>query len=61
MNPIPQPAPVQGDMDWFLHDRFGMFIHWGTYAAAARHEWVKHTEEIGRGYENISATSIGPL
>jgi len=45
MNPIPQPAPVQGDMDWFLHDRFGMFIHWGTYAAAARHEWVRHTEE----------------
>lgn len=46
MNPIPQPAPVQGNMDWFVHDRFGMFIHWGTYAAAARHEWVKHGEEI---------------
>jgi len=23
-----------------------MFIHWGTYALAARHEWVKHREEI---------------
>ncbi len=23
-----------------------MFIHWGIYAAAARHEWVKSTEEI---------------
>jgi alpha-L-fucosidase len=23
-----------------------MFIHWGTYAAAARHEWVKHNEKI---------------
>jgi alpha-L-fucosidase len=23
-----------------------MFIHWGTYAAAARHEWVKSREEM---------------
>jgi len=23
-----------------------MFIHWGLYAQAARHEWVKHREEI---------------
>jgi alpha-L-fucosidase len=35
-----------GDTSWFVHDRFGMFIHWGTYAAAARHEWVKHNEKI---------------
>lgn len=33
-----------GDTAWFQHDRFGMFIHWGTYALAARHEWVKHNE-----------------
>ncbi len=31
---------------WFTHDRFGMFIHWGIYALAARHEWVKNREEI---------------
>lgn len=31
---------------WFRHDRFGMFIHWGIYALAARHEWVKNREEI---------------
>ncbi len=46
MTAIPQPAPVSGDMDWFVRDRFGMFIHWGTYALAARHEWVKNIEEI---------------
>ena len=33
-----------GDTSWFVHDRFGMFIHWGTYAMAARHEWVKNRE-----------------
>ena len=31
---------------WFKHDRFGMFIHWGLYALAARHEWVQNREEI---------------
>jgi len=31
---------------WFVQDRFGMFIHWGLYALAARHEWVKRNEKI---------------
>jgi alpha-L-fucosidase len=38
--------PTPGDTSWFVHDRFGMFIHWGTYALAARHEWVKSNERI---------------
>ncbi|MDC7236108.1 MAG: alpha-L-fucosidase [Spirochaetales bacterium] len=32
--------------DWFVHDRFGLFIHWGLYALPARQEWVKSLEEI---------------
>ncbi len=35
-----------GDTDWFIHDRFGMFIHWGLYALPARHEWIKTLERI---------------
>ncbi len=31
---------------WFLHDRFGMFIHWGLYAIPGRGEWVRSTEKI---------------
>ncbi|WP_371263817.1 alpha-L-fucosidase [Paenibacillus sp. UNC496MF] len=31
---------------WFLHDRFGMFIHWGLYAIPARGEWVRNAERI---------------
>ena len=38
--------PAVGDSSWFTHDRFGLFIHWGIYAAAARHEWVKQREQI---------------
>ncbi len=41
-----QPKPSKGNTDWFTHDRFGMFIHWGLYALPARHEWVKQREEI---------------
>ncbi|MDR1757423.1 MAG: alpha-L-fucosidase [Bacteroidales bacterium] len=33
-------------MEWWTHDRFGMFIHWGLYALPARHEWVKHNEKM---------------
>jgi alpha-L-fucosidase len=40
------PAPTAGDTEWFVQDRFGMFIHWGLYALAARHEWVKSAERI---------------
>ena len=46
------PEATAGDTGWFVHDRFGMFIHWGLYALAARHEWVKNHERIDdTGYQ----------
>ncbi len=33
-------------MEWWSDSRFGMFIHWGLYSGAARHEWVKHNEHM---------------
>lgn len=39
-------AESHGDSIWFTQARFGMFIHWGLYSAAARHEWVKNYEHI---------------
>lgn len=35
-----------GDTSWFVHDRFGMYIHFGLYSLPARHEWVKQKESI---------------
>ncbi|GIN56833.1 alpha-L-fucosidase [Lederbergia ruris] len=35
-----------GNPEWFIHDRFGLFIHWGLYSNAARHEWVMNREKI---------------
>jgi alpha-L-fucosidase len=41
-----QTLAAHGDTSWFVHDRFGLFIHWGLYALPARHEWVRHNEQI---------------
>lgn len=37
--------PVTGTNGaWFDHDRFGLFVHYGIYSVAARHEWVMTRE-----------------
>ncbi len=51
--------------DWFLRDRFGMFIHWGLYAMPARHEWVRSREHIsvedyGRYFEHFNPDLHSP-
>ena len=40
------PTEKEKRMAWWTDDRFGMFIHWGIYSMAARHEWVKHNEHL---------------
>ena len=43
------PTPAAGtpaDLARFVHDRLGMFIHFGLYALAGRHEWVQSFERI---------------
>ena len=36
---------IPDHMQWFVADRFGLFIHWGIYSVAARHEWVQSREK----------------
>lgn len=38
--------PRENTLCWYQGARAGLFIHWGIYAAAARHEWVQHYENI---------------
>lgn len=51
---------------WFNETRYGMFIHWGAYAVAARGEWVANRERIPqeeykrRYVENFHAESYDP-
>jgi alpha-L-fucosidase len=49
----------------FRERRFGLFIHWGLYALAARHEWVKQRErltdeEYGRYFERFDPDLFDP-
>jgi alpha-L-fucosidase len=44
--PAETPAQKEARLAWWTDARFGMFIHWGLYAQAARHEWVKKNERI---------------
>src|SRR5690625_4117251 len=44
-NAAHHPAPSQRT-GWFTHDRFGLFVHFGLYSVAARHEWVMTREKI---------------
>ncbi|MDX2111263.1 MAG: alpha-L-fucosidase [Verrucomicrobiota bacterium] len=53
------------DKTWFSEARFGMFIHWGTYSMAARHEWVKKHECISeehyqRYFEHFDPDRFNP-
>ena len=41
-----QRQTTEEQRSWFVHDRFGLFIHWGLYALPARHEWVKNREKL---------------
>ena len=40
------PDETAARIKWFTDARFGMFIHFGAYSLAARHEWVKNYENI---------------
>jgi alpha-L-fucosidase len=33
-------------LQWMREARLGLFIHWGLYSVAARHEWVKQRERL---------------
>lgn len=49
-----------GDTAWFVHDRFGMFIHWGIYALPARHEWIKMREMISEEHYDLYMRYFDP-
>jgi alpha-L-fucosidase len=43
----PSTAPaLRPEQSWFTQARFGLFIHFGLYSAAARHEWVMTHERM---------------
>ena len=39
-------TPGDNRADWFTTGRFGLFVHFGIYSGAARHEWVQTNERL---------------
>jgi alpha-L-fucosidase len=47
----------KSSIDWFTEARFGMFIHWGVYAAIGKGEWEMYGKKIPvKEYEKIAET-----
>lgn len=47
--------------EWFLRDRFGMFIHWGLYSIPARGEWVMTNEKMSKEDYKIYFEEFNPI
>ncbi len=43
---VPSAGSPKSPTDWFVKSRLGLFLHWGLYSLAARHEWLKHFERL---------------
>lgn len=43
---MPQPFSIPDYWRWFTQDRYGLFIHWGPYAAYGRGEQVMFREHL---------------
>lgn len=65
-----QPAETLDKMEWWRHDRFGMFIHWGLYAIPAGQykgqpvsgtaEWIMNNANIPRAEYERFAKQFNP-
>ena len=49
-----------GDTEWFRHDRFGMFIHFGLYSMPARHEWFKSRSKVSEEHYDLYFKHFNP-
>ena len=64
------PSTNASKMDWWRHDRFGMFIHWGLYAIPAGEyegkpvkgigEWIMSKGMIPRDKYEVFASQFNP-
>jgi len=54
------PLRAQDRLEWFRHDKFGMFIHWGPYSLLAG-EWKGRQVPVGAEAEWIMQRFNIPL
>ena len=46
---------------WFLKDRFGMFIHWGLYSIPARGEWIRSNDKMSKEDYQVYFDEFNPI
>ena len=46
---------------WFLEDRFGMFIHWGLYSIPARGEWIRSNKKMSKEDYQVYFDEFNPI
>jgi len=57
-----EPTPENLEArEWFQDAKFGLFIHWGVYAALADGEWVMHRERMTIPEYERSADLFNPV
>lgn len=47
--------------EWFMHDRFGLFIHWGLYCIPAVREWKRSEECMPKEEYNKYFEAFNPV
>jgi alpha-L-fucosidase len=47
-------------MEWWTHDRFGMFIHWGLYSGGAKDAWMKMSERMTNEQYQVYFDNFNP-
>jgi alpha-L-fucosidase len=46
---------------WFLQERFGMFIHWGLYSIPAKDAWIRSVEKISTEEYQVYFDEFDPV
>jgi len=55
-----ETADRERRMKWWHEAKFGMFVHWGLYSVAGRHEWVMENEAIPVAEYELLAGRFNP-
>ncbi len=59
--PSQPPLPEAQRTEWFRDAKFGIFIHWGVYAAIGRDEWARNMFHIPQAELDTYIPQFNPV
>lgn len=51
---------LEQNINWYQDAKFGMFIHWGLYSVAGKHEWFRYQENTDYDEYHSLANQFNP-